>query len=371
MKKALGAVLCLVVAGCGNSAATSGAGGSGGTGGGGSSGSSGGGPACGPEQSGCLEFSHKFDDHKLQPGFESDTVCESWTLNNADEIFVNSVSFQQTGGYHHSNWYFVPNTMFNLPDGTWDCNEQKLDGLQVAVAGGVLYGQSIDVPNEVTAYPDGVAIRIPPWSRVIGVNHLINPNSSDITANVQLTVKALPKADVKTQLVPFRMIYHDLHVTPQAKSEFQTDCDFQTAQGGKAFSANLYYIQAHYHQAGIAGKLWTKGGPGDGTVLAEFGPGPAGRVLSPPLAIQDAMGLSWSCTYSNPTDKELVWDDGNYKQEMCFWFGFIDGQKAFAGEVSDGQNQAMGMSGDTLLNSGKCGVLAVTWKDKPGGMPPM
>jgi len=110
IKTALGAALCLVLAGCGDEEST---------------GSSGGTPTCGPDQSGCLEFSHTFDDHTLVPGFESDTVCESWTLNNADEIFVSSVSFQQTGGYHHSNWYFVPNTMFDLPDGTWDCDGCK------------------------------------------------------------------------------------------------------------------------------------------------------------------------------------------------------------------------------------------------------
>ena len=37
--------------------------------------------------------------------------------------------------------------LFDLPDGTWDCAEQELDGLTVAVKGGVLYGQSIDIAN--------------------------------------------------------------------------------------------------------------------------------------------------------------------------------------------------------------------------------
>jgi len=240
----------------------------------------------------------------------------------------------------------------------------------VAVAGGVLYGQSIDVPNEVTPFPEGVAIRIPPWSRVIGTNHLLNAGSADISANAQLTVKALPKAEVKTQLVPFRMIYHDLHVTPHAKSELRTDCDFRSAQDGVPFNASLYYIQAHYHQSGTAGKIWTYGGPDDGELLAELADGPVGSVLSPPMAIKDAKGLSWSCSYNNTTDEELVWSDDDHRQEMCFWFGFIDGEKAYAGQVGDGANQADGMSGDTLLNSGQCGVVSVPWKDKPGGSAP-
>jgi hypothetical protein len=155
-----------------------------------------------------------------------------------------------------------------------------------------------------------------------------------------------------------------------AKSEFRTDCDFQTAMGGMPFNATLYYALAHYHQFGTLGRLSTYGGPEDGTILAEFGIEPVGSVLSPPMVIQDAMGLSLSCTYNNTTSSELVWADDDYLQEMCFWFGFIDGQRAFAGEVKDGTGQLDGMSGDTLLNSGPCSVLAVPWKDKPGGDPP-
>lgn len=378
IKKAIGAALFLLLAGCGGAEATgdpggTGGGGAGATGGtGGSSGSAGSGNAatCGPDQSGCLEFSHTFDVHTLEPGFESDTGCESWTLNNPEEIFVNSVSFKQTAGYHHSNWYFVPNTYYDLPDGSWDCNEQKLDGLMVAVVGGVLYGQSIDIEQEQTPFPDGVAIRIPPYSRVIGVTHLLNVTAKDLKANAQLTINAVPKAEVKTQLVPFRMIYHDLHVTPHAKSEFKADCDFQAAQGGKPFNANLYYMQTHYHLTGTMGTLWAYGGPEDGKLLQQYTGVPAGSVLSPPIAIKDAKGFSWSCSYNNNTSNELIWADDDYQQEMCFWFGFIDGEMAYAAEVKDGANQVDGMDGDTILNSGECSVLAVPWVDKSGGMPP-
>jgi hypothetical protein len=370
IKKTLGAALFLVLAGCGGTEATGGTAGTAGAAGTAGSAGSAGASACGPEQSGCLEFSHTFDVHKLEPGFESDTGCESWTLNNAEELFVSSVDFKQTTGYHHSNWYFVPNTMFDLPDGSWDCNEQKLDGLAVAVAGGVLYGQSIDIEDEGMHFPEGVAIRIPPYSRVIGVTHLLNVTSKDIEANATLKVKAIPKAEVKTQLVPFRMIYHDLHVPPHAKSNFRTDCDFQTAQGGKPFNATLYYMQVHYHQMGTAGKLWTYGGPDDGKLLTQYEGIPAGEVLSPPLVIKDAKGLSWDCSYNNTGSTELVWADDDYLQEMCFWFGFIDGETAFAAQVGDGDNMVDGMDGDVVLNSGYCAVAAVPWKDKPGGEPP-
>ena len=50
---------------------------------------------------------------------EDDDTCQSWTLNNPTELWVSSITQRNDGGYHHANWFFVPDDQFALPDGAW------------------------------------------------------------------------------------------------------------------------------------------------------------------------------------------------------------------------------------------------------------
>src|SRR5215475_5376212 len=41
-------------------------------------------------------------------GHEDEDTCQSWTLNNPTELWVNSITQTNDGAYHHANWFFVP-----------------------------------------------------------------------------------------------------------------------------------------------------------------------------------------------------------------------------------------------------------------------
>src|SRR5262249_7943066 len=113
-------------------------------------------------------LTHDFAMFSTESGQEILGLCQSWTLNNAEEIWVNTVELRQDVAEHHSNWTFVPDNMYEGPDGVWNCDDRKYSQLSAAVAGGVLYAQSTQAPHEVQHFATGSAVRIPPYSRIIG-----------------------------------------------------------------------------------------------------------------------------------------------------------------------------------------------------------
>src|SRR5262245_31446253 len=102
-------------------------------------------PACGGEDGGPCDptkeactFERDVSTVTIRGGVEEEDTCQSWTLNNPTELWVNGVSESNNGAYHHANWFFVPDDMFALPDGTWSCSEHSFSELNAAVVGGYL-----------------------------------------------------------------------------------------------------------------------------------------------------------------------------------------------------------------------------------------
>lgn len=87
---------------------------------------------------------HVFPPVYLDVGEEVADVCQSWTLDNEEPLYVNAVRQTNEGGWHHSNSTFGPEEVFDGPDGTWNCDDRGY-ALQFAVAaGGVLFAQSAE-----------------------------------------------------------------------------------------------------------------------------------------------------------------------------------------------------------------------------------
>ena len=190
---------------------------------------------------------------------EIDALCQSWTLGNEDEVWVNAVELETNGGYHHSNWLFVPDDQYAGPDGAWRCSERGYSELQAAVAGGVLFAQSTQAKKQVQKFPDGAAVRLPPHARIIGGTHMLSTSEDPFDTTLELTVYTLPVADVTVPLAPFRLSYLDLTIPPAAISEFSGQCDLASAikDGPGTLDMDLYYVLPHYHSLGHSFHLET------------------------------------------------------------------------------------------------------------------
>src|SRR4051812_15514049 len=50
--------------------------------------------------------------------------CVQITMANDDYVFVNAVELTTGPGFHHSNWFFVPERTFAGEDGTYTCKDR-------------------------------------------------------------------------------------------------------------------------------------------------------------------------------------------------------------------------------------------------------
>jgi hypothetical protein len=270
-------------------------------------------------------MTHAFADFTVMPGQEILGLCQSWTLQNAEELWVNAVELSQDAASHHSNWLFAPSDQFDGPDGTWPCDDRNYSALTAALAGGVLYAQSTQATKEVQKFPNGAAVRIPPYSRIISDVHLLNTTPNPITGHAELTLYTLPLAEVKVKLVPFHMTYRGLDIPPHATSRFTGDCElsskFQSA-GGVPLNMKVYFVLPHSHSLASRFFLDVIGGPKDNQSLVNligFNGEAHGRAYDPPVDLLGAEGLSFGCEFTNPRDVSVGWGFGD--QEMCELLG--------------------------------------------------
>ena len=308
-------------------------------------------------------LSHTFQTYELQPGEEVGSLCRSWVLDNDEPLYINAVEFKTNGGYHHSNWFFVPEDHNGWTTEPWvDCYSGGFDEVSAALAGGVIFAQSTQSLRELQKFRDGVVVRIPARSRIITATHLLNYTAEPITSSLELALHAIDPADVETTLTPFQLIYRPLDIPPKAESMFESSCDIRSAYedlfGDQPFEMKLHYLLPHYHALGTELQVEVKGGPKDGQQLLDLGayrPEPGGVVFDPPLDLSDADGLTFRCGYNNPRDEAVSWGIGD--QEMCEALGFIESKMAFTAGPSE--NTLLGVIHDdgVVWNQGECSVI--------------
>ena len=328
--------------------------------------------ACDPVQEECT-LSREVSTLEVPAGVEDDDTCQSWTLGNPTELWVTSITQANEGAYHHANWYFVPDDKFALPDGTWKCSEHGFSELAAAVLGGYLFALSTQSAGETQALPAGGAIRIPPYSRIIGSSHLLNTSDQAVTTTMHVEIRTMPPAKVQAKLAPARIQYMDLSLDPMKRSSFTTECLIDTAHQmntGQPLQYELHYTLAHYHGLGVYAQLEIAGGPRDGEVLMRHdGYGDNfGYAIDPPLDLGQigARGVRFTCGFANPRSATVGWGIGD--QEMCVLALQARTNLAWAGDVDGGSTQAGVSPTGEVQYRGPCSITAFPWDfDKPGG----
>lgn len=306
------------------------------------------------------KLAHDFGTQTVAAGQEIGSLCQSWVLDNDEELWVNAVEMDNDGAYHHSNWFFVPENHLDWPTGPWlNCYDEGFHEIDAAIAGGVLYAQSTQVKHELQKFQPGAAVHIPPRSRIITVTHLLNYNIEPITTGLRLNLYTMPRAEVEIPLTPAQLIYGDLKIPGKSTSWFGSTCDLAGTYGNlfdaKPLEMKLHYVLPHYHALGAGFDLTIVGGPKDGQSIVDLGAfssDPFGFAFDPPIDLSGATGLKFGCTFENPRDEVVHWGIGD--QEMCEALLFFESPMAFSAGVS--QTTSETTDGDLKVFSGQCGV---------------
>lgn len=287
-------------------------------------------------------ITHRIDSYQLAPGAEQTNRCVSWTLGNTETLYVNAVALDSAGGFHHSNWFWVPEDSYPGDDGTWRCSDRNYDEALAAAMGGVLFAQTTQAVDETQAFPPGVVIVIPPRAKIVAGVHLLNASDGPLDTYLDLTLTPIAPADVTVRLAALSLTYEALALPPGRTSSFTVECPladrFEQIVGGP-LDLNVYYALPHYHELGRRIEIVAGGGPrGDVTVFeTESAIGePAGAALSPAFSLRDFRTLRFSCTFDNPRAQTVRWGVGD--QEMCVMLAFIDGSLNWGGGVLQRSN---------------------------------
>lgn len=296
----------------------------------------------------------RIDTFQVAAGQEIANRCVSWTLHNETPLYVNAVQLQTGSGFHHSNWFWVPEGSYAGSDGSWTCSDRNYDEALSAAMGGVLFAQTTQAIDETQQFPPGVVIVIPPHAKVVAGIHLLNASDQDLTTPLDLTLTPIAPADVVTRLAALSFEYQALEIPPGRRAEFTVECPLAAKFAdviGTPLDLKVYYALPHYHTLGRKIDIVAGGGAGgDATVFSSMSAigEPAGKPLDPPFDLTGSQTLRLSCTFDNTTNRTVRWGIGN--QEMCVMLAFIDGQFNWGGGVLHTNNPGTPVDDGTTLH---------------------
>ncbi|MBA3395736.1 MAG: hypothetical protein H0T89_24035 [Deltaproteobacteria bacterium] len=306
---------------------------------------------------------YPFGPFTVAPGEEVIDDCVQITLGNTDYVYVNAVELTTGPGFHHSNWFFVPEFAFPGVDGTYKCDDRDFDQAVAAIHGGVLFAQSTQTPNETQQFPQGVVIKIPPRSKIVTQIHLLNPTDNTLQLTPDIKVTYVRAAEVTTTLTGVSFQNAALALPPNMASRFSVECDLAPKHEmliGRPVDFKLYYALAHYHELGTG--LSVEAVKPDGTTRAIYSTQsavgePLGGVLDPQFDMAGFTKLRFSCDFYNPRSTTVRWGVG--EQEMCVFLAFSDSTYNWGGGVLERQPpQNPVLVGDTMTYTNPCVVFA-------------
>lgn len=277
----------------------------------------------------------EFGPFELAPGQEINNQCVSVTLDNDAPIYVNAVELSTGPGFHHSNWFTVSEALFDGPDGTWPCAERGYDEAVIGIEGSVLFAQSTQAEHEIQRFPPGVALEIPPRSRIVAGTHLLN--SGDETFSVPLSLGITPIAEPTQILSAFALTNESIRLPQQRNSRFTMECDFESTYRnltGKSLDFSFFYGLAHYHELGTGITIDAVRADGSSepifqttTRIGDILGGP----IEPTFAMDGFTKVRFSCNFYNPRNETVGWGVGD--QEMCTILAFTDSEYTWGGGV--------------------------------------
>jgi hypothetical protein len=312
---------------------------------------------------------HRFGKLVVGPG-EEDTFCGQWHLNNDEALYVNKLVFTTDGGFHHSNWFAVPEDAFEPEEEYFECGSVGFSNAAGGLKGTVIFAQSTQSFVEKQAFPEGVVVKIPPRSRIIASMHTLNLTTTDLETTPRMTLDVLHPKKVETVLSPTRLGYRDLNIPPRKKSHFTGECKWDGTyekRTGHALDQQIYWVLPHYHYLGNYYRLEIFGGPNDGHVIYElsgFNAEANGQMYDPPIDLSGAEGLRFTCGYDNPRNRWVGYGIGD--QEMCEALVLMDSKATISAEVFDGDMDLGDDENGVSQHTGPCGLVLVPNDEKYG-----
>lgn len=301
----------------------------------------------------------EFGPYTLAPGQEVTNQCVSATLHNEEPLYISAVELTTGTGFHHSNWFWVPDALFDGPDGTWPCASRGYDESNAGLNGGVVFAQSTQATHELQQFPDGVGIVIPAHSRIVAGTHLLNPGDEMLELSVAL--KLTPIAEPAKILSGLAFTNTSISIPPHRVSRMTQECDVGTPHQdrlSRPMDFKFYYAVAHYHELGRG--LTIEATKDDGSTETIFTTanriGDAlGGTLEPAISTAGYKSIKYWCEFDNPRDTAVSYGVGD--REMCTFLTFTDSELSWTGGALQTKQPTIVDHGDYIEYTYPCDVF--------------
>lgn len=313
-----------------------------------------------PSEDRAPDVAHDFEPITVSPGEETAALCQQWTPGHAEALSVNALRMVSSGGYHHMNFFYVPEDHMPGPDGTFPCADRGYDMRVAALLGGVLFAQSTQATSEVQQFGPGAVVQIPPGFKVVGNLHLLNTTPDPLEAHLRFELFTLPDDRISSRLTGFMLQYGALDIAGTARSQFSTTCSFDASHQalfGRPADFGIRWLLPHYHALGelLRVELLREGGS---EVLVEttkpIGE-PVGKAFDPPATLVAGDQIHLTCGFDNPGTSSVGWGLG--EAEMCIVFGFSDSRGMFLGDGNVGATQTGVRADGVIEHEALCDVI--------------
>jgi len=309
--------------------------------------------------------------HAVEPfeleGSEETMICYSWTVDNDAPLYIEGVTFQNGGSLHHSNWFVVPEDVYPGEDGYWPCASRGFEDVSAALSGTVLFAQSTQAQKESARFGEGAVIRIPPRSKVVAGVHLLNLSPDPKQTEAWMSLDLLHPGLVQRTLSPVMLTYQELDVPANARSRFTGVCDVGGLTNMRPIE--IHYVLPHFHSTGVSASIEFVDESGAATTVLDhtgFAASALGQTLDPPVVLEGAGSLRYSCGYDNPYDQNLKWGIGI--NEMCIFLALAWSDDVIAGAIQPGTTSLVAETDGVIEYEAPC-HLAVSRRGRAYDLP--
>ncbi len=262
-------------------------------------------------------FEAQMPEMTLQPGEET-YPCMIVPLELVGPSHVVGGGFVETGpGMHHGNITARKRTGEGVRPCPADQGVLGGEADDVLHGGSVLFGSTTQLAGtEWRVFPDGMGYPIEDDAEIVLRMHYLNATAEPITLAPRYEWFTIDEAKVTHLLGPFIWQYENFHIPPHSELTVTADCPIPRP----TFMVDL---MPHMHKLATRFYASFYGGEHGGEIFLDtpgFNPDGLIRSFDPALDFTGADGFTFSCTWNNTFDKEIV--EGTGDNEMCMLFGY-------------------------------------------------
>lgn len=243
---------------------------------------------------------------RIEPGQEIE-YCQYLVID--EDVDVGQFEHRYSPGSHHLLLYLTTLAPEDIvgDEARFDCS-----GRGDLALGGIAYAAQI--PEGVTDFPAGVAMRFHRGQVVLMQTHYLNATAAALDADVRLNLRA---TTVPVEQEAGTLFFYDysIFLPPHAKATAKMRCELGA-------DIEVSFAMSHMHRRGV-GYRSRLTGPGMAEPLSLYETdqweGVEPLVLDPPLSARSGQVVEFECDFDNQSAETIVEGPSASKNEMCMF----------------------------------------------------